>query len=291
VRAATAALIPLACLCGCGRGSVTVAGDPSSTTQPPLPQHRLLLIVAGQSNATGYLSDAVDPKTHVNYFAAPYRNGADTASTIAWDQSFVTPARTQRPVPLDTPQTRIGSQTRIFGPEVGLARRIYADTGRAVTIVKVAFGGQTLAAWNPSAPNGLFHQMVSLVTTTIDQDAKIGRIDTIGAFYWYQGEADANTGSQAAMYQANLRNFLAHVRSDLPMSPSTPIALAKESTPQRPGDSAVRAADDWATANVPGVVAVDTLGLPRTGGNLHLSNTGELELGRRLAVATEARMP
>jgi hypothetical protein len=51
----------------------------ASTRRPPVP--RLLLIVAGQSNATGLQSYAIDPVTKVNYFASTYTNGADFLDT------------------------------------------------------------------------------------------------------------------------------------------------------------------------------------------------------------------
>jgi carbohydrate esterase-like sialic acid-specific acetylesterase len=257
----------------------------------PTPRPRPLLVVAGQSNATGYLSDAVDPSTNVDYFSPPYSNGADKQSTIAWDQSSVVPARTRCPVPLGTPQLRLGSeQVQIFGPEIGLARTVFADTGRAVTVVKAAHGGTPIAAWKPSARKGLFQRLVSLVRTTMSQDRSSGWLDTIGGLYWYQGEFDARSASLAAEYQENLVTLISGFRSNLPLSPTTPIVLVKQSTPHRPGDAAVRDAADWAAAHLPHVLVVDTLGLSRTGDGLHLTNTAELELGRRLAVATRELM-
>jgi hypothetical protein len=111
-------------------------------------------------------------------------------------------------------------------------------------------------------------------------------------------------------YKSDLAAFIAAVRADLPIKPAAPIAMAKQSlagligleqfagacgTPNCSGlvagDNAVRAADDQVAATVPGVVEIDTLGLPRTGPLIHLSNVGELDLGKELAVATEHRFP
>lgn len=151
-----------------------------------------------------------------NFFSALYANGADRQSTIAWDQSFVVPARTRRPVYLSTPQVRLGSaNVQIFGPEIGLARNIFSNTGQAVTVVKVAFGGQPIAAWNPSNPGGLFHRLVSMVRTTVAHDARSGWLDTIGALYWFHGEADACSTSLAAEYRANLVALIDCFRSDV----------------------------------------------------------------------------
>jgi hypothetical protein len=259
------------------------AGAVTATTQ------RTLLILAGQSNASGLGSFVVDPATRTNYFAAPYTNSADARSKIEWEQSYISPGFSGGEEPLDTaqdllPATILG-YARVFGPEIGLARTIYADTGQPVTIVKVAFGATSLAYnWNATRSNGLFVYMVHTVEAVIAQDAQRGQTDTIGGFYWVQGENDAVTPSDASAYQANLTTFVTTLRLALPM-PTAPIVLAKTST-TFPGNDEVRAADDWVATNFPDVVTVDTADLPRLGGYIHLNNTSELELGSRMATAS-----
>ncbi|MGO9873893.1 MAG: sialate O-acetylesterase [Acidimicrobiia bacterium] len=301
------------------RFSVTASDNsgsspPSSFTQV-LP-HRVVLIVAGQSNAVGAGSYAYDPTTFTYYFAPPYTNGADSLSNITWIASShggLLAAPENGLVPLDTAQMLdTTTPVQVFGPEIGLARQIWTDTHQPVTIVKAAIGSTSLDVdWNPARPNGDYAQMVDLVIATMSADAARGQLDTIGAFYWYQGEDDAANPSWYPKYQSNLANFISHLRTDLPMNATTPIALAKESLAAnlsfrqdtgdcpfdncavvQAGDTAVRAADDWATANLAHVVDVDTLGLPRTAPVvIHLSNIGELTLGAELAAATEHLFP
>ena len=55
---------------------------PSPATAPLAP--RLVLVVAGQSNADGFGSYRVDPVTKTNYLAAPYLNGADAHDLLTW---------------------------------------------------------------------------------------------------------------------------------------------------------------------------------------------------------------
>jgi len=287
---------------------IAVITAPAQSASARVSQSRLLLIVAGQSNAIGWQSYAVDPTTHVDYFAPPYTNEADKLSTIAWDQSSVSHPREQGS--LDTRQmTSLKPRVQIFGPEIGLARSIYADTGRAVSIVKVT-SIPGIASWSPSARHGYFQQMVSLVRKTMARDRGRGLLDTIGGFYWYQGESDAMSPGVADGYQANLVGLIDAVRSELPLGPTAPVVLAKESLatvigaleaangcglPPCPalvaGDPIVRAADDWAAAHLPHVMTVDTLGLARTGGGIHLSNVAELELGQEMATASESQLP
>jgi hypothetical protein len=217
-------------------------------------------------------------------------------------------------VGLDTPQVLASPATpvQVFGPEIGLARQIWADTRQQITIVKAAIGSTSLAVdWNPATPNGYYAQMVAKVIATMAADAAKGQLDTLGAVYWYQGEDDAANPSWYPKYQSNLTDFIAHLRTDLPLDHAASIVLAKESqaatisyrqaTGDCPfdncatvqvGDRAVRVADDWAAANLAHVVEVDTLDLPRVAPFLiRLSNVGELALGASLAAATDHRFP
>ena len=284
----------------------------------PVVPHRTLVVLAGQSNATGAQSYPVDPTTGINYLAAPYINGADTTSTISWMPWFVYPVKGHKKtgqVALDTPQLEVvstGKPVQIFGPEIGWARQIYSDTGQSVSVVKTAFPNTSLASyWLPSISDGLFSQMITRVTSTMAADAKQGQLDTIGPVAWYQGESDAGDPTMAADYQANLSAFITALRSELPADPTTPIVLVKGSlasllsvwqafgscgttencTAVAAGDAEVRAADDWATANLAHVVEVDTLGLPRFDGLIHLTNTSELTIGQEIATASDRLMP
>jgi hypothetical protein len=298
--------------------------SPSSLPTPALNPH-LVLVVAGQSNASGVESFNPDPNTGINYLAAPYTNGADANDLITWEPWFVAQGMGATPVPLDTPQqitVYSPDILTIFGPEIGLARQLWTDTGRSLTIVKAAYEGTDLAVnWAPrgtgTPPDGLFPAMVSQVDTVMANDAANGQFDVLGGFYWYQGESDAGQESLAKEYQKNLNKFILALRKDLPMTPTAPIVLAKEDitaniayelsqgaiTPadaaiETTGNSEVRAADDWAAANLPDVVEVDTADLARNGPTgalpgteIHLTNVSELTLGQELATASEALLP
>jgi hypothetical protein len=223
------------------------------------------------------------------------------------------------PVPLDSPQQVLdGAQgaTTIFGPEIGLARQLWADEGRPLTIIKAAYEGSSLAVnWNPKGtgvpPNGLFPAMVAKVQSVMAADASNGQFDVLGSFNWYQGESDAGNVNDAKHYQSRLTKFIDAVRKRLPMAATAPVVLVKEdstgydnytlnsgeATPAEEaellkGNAEVRAADDWAAANLPAVVEVDSLGLTRVGPlDLHLSNVSELTLGNEMATVSEPLLP
>jgi hypothetical protein len=238
--------------------------------------------VAGQSNATGLQSYAIDPVTKVNYFASPYTNGADVLDTLSLYGASPTLTR----VPLDTPQRISGSGPAVFGPEIELARTIYADTGQSVSIVKASIPGSSLAVdWR--GPEYV-DAMLDLVRNTINADARAGYADTVAALYWYQGESDAMVPAWAVAYRRNLEIFIAGLRSR-PLLASVPVVLVKESVicPLCVGNTQVRRADDWVAAHRAHVVTVDTADLTRIDGWVHLSNVSELALGRRLALESE----
>jgi hypothetical protein len=296
-------------------------GDTSSTAStatPPLNPH-LVVVVAGQSNATGRESYAVDPTTGTDYLAAPYANGADANDLITWEPWSVLQGNGATPVPLDSPQQLpdgATTVTTIFGPEIGLARQLWTDEDREVTIVKAAYVGADLAVdWSPSGtgplPDGLFPAMVAKVKSVMASDAASGQFDVLGSFDWYQGESDAGNSADAKHYQAHLTKFIAAVRKDLPMAATAPVVLAKEdstaydsylltsglATPAEDasnlnGNTEVLAADDWAAAHLPDVVEVDTLSLARAWPmDLHLTNVSELTLGSEMAAISEPLLP
>lgn len=290
------------------------AATARSTATRPIAAH-LVVVVAGQSNAEGYTSFDIDPLTGVDYFAPAFLNGADEHDQIVWEPWWVDPAKTAKgktakgPVPLDTPQYQTPPQVvngveagASFGPEIGFARQIWADTSTPMTIIKAAYGGTSLAVnWNVVG-GSLFSPMVNLVDRTMTNDAAKGQLDVLGAFIWYQGENDAQDPAWAAAYQSNLEALITTLRASLPSASTLPVGIIKESLAQyaanfcqtdcdalAEGDAEVRSADDWAVANLPNVVEVDSIDAPRTSYSfyVHLSDAGELAVGQAIGVALE----
>ncbi len=295
--------------------ATTQAGTSPPTAPTKFYKQRTLLIVAGQSNALGYGSFAVDPDTRTNYYQAPYRNGADSASTITWAHLSLIPMPADHPVKLSSPQIFTladGSQRRIFGPELSLARDLYANHKLAVTFVKATWGGTSLAYyWDVHRSDSLFWQLVDHYNVLVQADAAKGQLDTLGMIYWYQGEHDMVTPADADAYQANLVDLVSNLRGNLLNGANARVALVKAwisplinlleffgadpatVAAYREGHAKVRAADDWAAANIPGVnVAADVSDLPFSANDpAHLTNIGEIALGHRLATATAPLIP
>ena len=153
--------------------------------------------------------------------------------------------------------------------------------------------------------------MVDEVRSVMGADAAAGQFDVLGGVYWYQGESDVTHAGWANSYQTHLADFVAALRTELPMVSTAPVVLAVQDLsqylayldvtyPLRPGkyarylagNTAVRAADDWAAANLPDVEEVDTLPLARLAPtDEHLTDVGELALGDQLAKVSESLLP
>jgi len=291
---------------GCLAVGMLAVGLLASCTSDPAGSvtHRNLVVVAGQSNAMGIGSFAIDPVTGINYLDPPYATPADTTDPLYWIVGWVKQPPAGSINNLDTPQVNVynPAQGAHFGPEVGLARQAYADSPVPITIVKSTWPDNSLASgWNPSVPNGIYTKTIAMVKSRISTDSLNGQIDTIIGFYWYQGESDAISTAYSSSYRVNLTNLITHVRLDLG---SVRFVIAKESIAEViaskqmagicpdpdcaievAGDKAVRAADDWAVANRNDVREVDSLGLPRWTDHMHLTNQSELTLGALLAKA------
>jgi Carbohydrate esterase, sialic acid-specific acetylesterase len=144
-----------------------------------------VLVVAGQSNALGYASYVIDPKTHKDVFTDSSRSPADHTALLIWDESGVL-SSVAAPVLLDTPQRLTGSSSPIFGPEVGLARALYADGQWHVLVVKVAIDGSSLAEdWLPGQTD--FKATLADVKAAETWARREGWVPSAKALYWFQG--------------------------------------------------------------------------------------------------------
>ncbi len=293
---------------------VVTATAPSGSRVTSLPSAvvtpELVVVVAGQSNATGEASYAVDPITKVSTFASPFTNAADTKDGIElWKFGPAAHFGTGF-AGLDTPQrmaTPLGVQ-QVFGPEIGLARGLMADRHLRLTIVKVTYPGSTIAAWLPTRPQGLFPTLIGQVGAAEHVLIERGIVPVLGGVVFFQGESDALDPNLAPNYSRDLSAFTAGLRqtfgSELPLvlleeSSALDIAVqrtANQCLPQgcdaeAASDAEVRGADAALAASLNHVALVDSAGLPRVSPWVHLSNVGERVIGREAATALEAMLP
>jgi hypothetical protein len=285
---------------------------------------KIIVVVAGQSNAAGIGAVAAVPGWF-DYLQMTADPPADRSVKLAWaqpaDATQTSEGLDSPPGALTTPQIRswgVPGQ-EYFGPEIGAGRALYDAGYHKLVMFKSVFSGTelvtppgqtTLAPWDPFGRGFMFKTTINGVRRLEANLASEGFLSYVGAFIWYQGEFDANP-TNAPLYQAALEALISKSRSLLHQSPRALFAIIKEDmrpawTFQRENSSCalsdcramlaanrtVRSADDWATLNLPNVVAIDSRGSTLIGDFVHLDMKGEMHVGQEVGAAiASASMP
>ncbi|MGA0608280.1 sialate O-acetylesterase [Phenylobacterium sp. VNQ135] len=230
-----------------------------------------LVVLAGQSNALGYLTRA------------------DVPVEIRWPDPEVRIWRDGRFEMLE-PGRNTGSPNRpeAWGPEASFAR-VWRETrrDRPLYIVKLARGSTSLAPaegrdWSP-ASGELFAEATREVEAAKAALSAQGRAPRIAAILWVQGEADAIDPAMARAYRANLTSLIKTMRLGW-SAPQAVVAVVRipdigaQAGQVRAAQAAVDDAD-------PLTVSVDAKGLPMQADGLHIAASGQVRLGQALARA------
>jgi hypothetical protein len=184
-----------------------------------------LVIVAGQSNASGYgegYSSLLDP-THGRIWQFANSGSLTDQVCLAIDPLFHH---------AQAPPGRIGFTMTLA--------RMFADRtpeNRRILIVPVAHGGSAMrpqgsGVWDPDYVPGAF---VSLYANAVQQitQAQALRINDappnnrIVGFFWHQGETDSFNDTFAGQYQAKLDRMIDQFRIDIPELAGVPMALGQ----------------------------------------------------------------
>jgi hypothetical protein len=276
------------------RANVMADSDASA----PIP----LLVFAGQSNMVGYGTSYYDltaaqqaTQPNVDYYYI------DGQAQPHW--SALTP-----PTELDDvaywgngPTPAVG-----FGPEISVGQDLLnAGVYPKVAEVKTAINGTFLATqaeipsaadmngnWNPatseqSAVYGSYYQQMLGDVAAAQQS--YGQPTKVAAFFWMQGESDAEYASTADAYESNLISLIAAVRASF-NNPNLPVIYGRIDD-QNPSDfpyaATVRAAQDAVASSIPHVYEVDTDSLPLRYDDTHYTSQGIIELGNLFASGLE----
>lgn len=174
-----------------------------------------------------------------------------------------------------------GKAIKVHGPEVGFNREI-----GPVAIIKYATNWRTVEAGrSPWAGGGIWAAWQEFNDAQL---ASLGRPYVIAGFVWHQGIDDGLAHRTQAEYVADLRKIVADLRAKygpvpfvLARSFESPIAGSAAMAPIRAGQMEVGAD--------PGNAWIDVDDLPKVNHH-HLSSAGQLEAGRRFAVAMNGLM-
>jgi hypothetical protein len=260
---------------------------------------RDLILVAGQSNAVGYdakvseLPADAEDKDILFWWRTgdPPPDGHDSTSGGKW-----THLQSQ---PKGNPVYQFGNFANAdggFGPEIGLARALYAKGNKQLAIVKAAWNGTGMAhAWNPADPGdggSCYRALVSETKVAMAAARSQGITLRLRALVWVQGESDANA-TAAPRYEKALGDMIAALRKDLD-SPQL-IALLAVNTKYGGGTNPfipkIVEAQQALAAKDPRCTYVDTASATIANA-AHFDSAGMLDVGRRFAEAllkTEAK--
>ena len=174
-------------------------------------QKATVILLGGQSNASGCSLDEYLQKNVSTEKYAEYQNGYDNVyiNFLSGDH------QSQEFVKCSTLQGEIEGG---FGPELGLAEKLhemYPD--RTFFIIKCAWGGTDLySQWLSPTSEGktgkLYEQFVAYVETSMQYLVSKNYDVSIEGMCWMQGESDSFLVESSENYGEHLNNFIEDIR-------------------------------------------------------------------------------
>ncbi len=264
-------------------GAALLAGGPPPAAQaaPSTPTPLPLLVFAGQSNMTGWITNVADltPEQQQTQPGVLFYGPNEIGHTWA----KLTPP-TVYTNGLTTPYNSFHNG---FGPEISTGPYLTGLPGFGlVAEVKYAEVGTDLDYWwKPGNPT--YNRMLARVAAAQIALAAAypDRTVYVAGFFWMQGEQDAfNINNAALYYEANLTALIAAVRAEFG-DPDLPFVFG-QITGAHHEAGLVRAAQANVAAHVPNVALVGTDDLPRElAEGLHFTSAGIYTLGERFGEA------
>ena len=168
----------------------------------------------------------------------------------------------------------------MFGPEVQFAHAMSKTfPNDKIVIIKSVASGSAISEWLPGTPlyQGLLRQ-VGFVTKPATTN--------IEAIVWMQGETDARSAETAEQYEGNLKTFISNIRKDL-KAKNVPFLIGRitQKDINFPMEKQVRAAQDKVGKENPNILVIPTDDLSKIYDKVHYDAKGQVELGRRFAIA------
>ncbi|MFT7670116.1 MAG: hypothetical protein ACI8X5_002823 [Planctomycetota bacterium] len=168
-----------------------------------------VFLVAGQSNAEGADTHASEIDQYPPFMGA----GSPQPGAFVWYELGPSAYSSNGWIPMQP-----ATQTKIFGPELAFARKVRAETGSRIAIIKSASGGTNLAVdWDPGNPNGqgMYERTLTLMQTALTDLTNSGANWELEGVIWQQGENDMLDSNFVLEYEARLAALIDNFRSDL----------------------------------------------------------------------------
>lgn len=167
-------------------------------------QHAKVIILAGQSNATGCAYTSILKDKVGNEKFAEYEAG--------YDNIYINYNTENGRNKSDGFVKTNPSSFNTFGPEIGLAEELSHDED-TYFIIKYAYGATSLQWHWQKDKNCLFQAIIAFVNKSVQYLESKNYTVEISAFLWMQGESDS-TQKRAPLYYDNTKQFVADIRAE-----------------------------------------------------------------------------
>lgn len=180
-----------------------------------------VILLGGQSNASGYSSDEYLQKNVSSEKYSEYEKGYDNVYINYYSFSYN--------IPNDRPNascgfvkcsTRQGQTGGYFGPELGLAEKLHeAYPDELFFIIKCAWGNTSLfEQWISPSSDGktgrMYKEFRAFVKTSLEYLHDKNYDVQIEGMCWMQGESDCFEIDKSENYGVHLTNFIKDIRND-----------------------------------------------------------------------------
>ena len=261
----------------------------------PAPKHADLLIVAGQSNAVGFdakpgemPADEADQQIMFWWKCGdPPPDEHDSTSGGKWTHLQAQPLGNPKKPRQGRQYGNFAQPEGGFGPEIGLARTLYAQEKKPLAVVKAAFSGTGLRRdWDHTDKGeggACYRALIAEVRAAVAAAKKNGITLHPRGFVWVQGESDANA-ADSVRYAENMTAMIAALRRDL-NAPGLPAMIAVNTKFGGGRNRFMPVVIDQqkkAATFDPRCEYVDTSGAS-VANNVHYDAKGTLEVGRLFA--------
>lgn len=228
-----------------------------------------LFILAGQSNAQGWMGDA-------NYYP---KEEIELDDSILLNWTFVDNESSNEKWLKMQPQTGRFPKGH-FGPEVSFAREL-KKAGFNPAIFKYSLGATGLARdWKAPGEGGIYDRMTNDLKSSIKTLEKKDFEVIVRGFIWIQGETDAGDEQAAEDYYHNLNQLLKDLRNNVLQKSDLKIVLGvDEQHPFVKERSVVVKAQLRLAEEDENIIFTSMVGLPKADAT-HLTPTGLVEHGK-----------
>ncbi|MFN0053633.1 MAG: sialate O-acetylesterase [Planctomycetales bacterium] len=245
-----------------------------------------VFLLAGQSNMAGADTEVADPPGFqqtaadraIRFTTAPLPEGSRSPLYVPWGEIRGHKAKDKL----------------VHGPEVGLARGLYAAGWRDVAMIKVyANFRRDVETWPWGEGGALFEAWTKFVDERLAELSEQGYTPRVCGFIWHQGIDDAIHGKLADSYEQNLSTLIRGLRKRygndeapyiLARSVHSRIAQPTPDPDQKSPMARVRQAQVNVGEKVPRAAWINVDDLPNVNTH-HFSAASQLVIGERFARA------